>query len=135
MLKSEFMQTFETNIQVTKGDLDVLNHVNNVRYVKWVNDIAERHWLKNATKDITDQYYWVLISHHIQYKNSAFLNDIIHLKTYVTRSEGVTSTRIVEMYNAQTKKLLAQSETVWCLMNSKTNKPSRISAEIVNLFN
>ena len=129
------MQIFETQIKVTNEDLDALNHVNNVRYVKWVNDIAERHWNKNASREITENHYWVLISHHIQYKNSALLNDIIYLKTYVVKYEGVTSTRIVEMFNAETNKLLVKSETIWCFMNSKTNKPSRISPEIVNLFN
>ena len=129
------MQIFETQIKVTNEDLDALNHVNNVRYVKWVNDIAERHWNKNASREIIENHYWVLISHHIQYKNSALLNDIIYLKTYVVKSEGVTSTRIVEMFNAVTNKLLVKSETIWCFMNSKTHKPSRISPEIVNLFN
>ncbi len=129
------MQIFETNIQVSKDDLDALNHVNNVRYVKWVNDVAEIHWSNQATKEIKELYYWVLLSHSIEYKSSAFLNDIITLKTYVTKSEGVTSTRIVEMFNAASNKLLAKSETIWCLMNSKTNKPSRIQGEIVNLFN
>ena len=129
------MQIFETNIQVRKDDLDALNHVNNVRFVQWVNDVAERHWSNQASKEIKELYYWVLLSHSIKYKSSAFLNEVITLKTYVKKSEGVTSTRIVEMYNAESNKLLAKSETIWCLINSKTNKPSRISDEIVNLFN
>ena len=129
------MQILETQIQISKEDLDALNHVNNVRYVQWVNDIAERHWSNQASKEIKELYYWVLLSHNIEYKSSAFLNDVITLKTYVKKSEGVTSIRIVEMFNAASSKLLAKSETIWCLMNSKTNKPSRISDELINLFN
>jgi len=129
------METFEKIITVTKNDLDELNHVNNVRYVKWVNDIAKEHWLQNASKDICDKYFWVLLKHNIDYKNSALLNDIIKLKTYVIKAEGVTSTRIVEMYQDKTQKLLAKSETSWCLMSYKTMRPSRINSEIANLFN
>ena len=129
------MQVFETQIIVTKDDIDELNHVNNVRYVQWVNDAAKFHWQQNATKEITDNYYWVLLNHNIAYKSSALLNDVITLKTYVSKSEGVTSTRIVEMYNSETHKLLAKSETNWCLIDYKTNRPTRITVEIINLFN
>jgi len=128
------MQVFETQITVTKDDLDELNHVNNVRYVKWINDVAKMHWQKNTTKEITNNYYWVVLSHHIDYKSSAFLNDVVTLKTYVTKFEGVRSTRIVEIYNSKTDKLLVKSESNWCLIGVKTNRPTRITNEIVNLF-
>lgn len=129
------MQIFEKHITVTKDDLDELNHVNNVRYVQWVNDIAKEHWLQNTSNNIRNIYFWVLLNHHIDYKSPAILNDVIKLKTYVTKAEGVTSTRIVEMYDSKTKKLLVKSETNWCLINSKTLQPTRINSEITNLFN
>ena len=129
------MQTFELVITVSQDDLDDLNHVNNVRYVQWVQDIAKAHWLKNASEDILKTYFWVVVSHHVEYKGSALLDDEILLKTYVTKSQGVTSTRFVEMYNRKTEKLLVKAESVWCLMNSETKRPARIPEEIVNLFN
>lgn len=129
------MQIFETQITVTEDDLDELNHVNNVRYVSWVNDAAKLHWEKNSTVDMRSKYYWILLSHLIEYKSSAFLNDLINIKTYVTKSEGVTSSRTVEMYHSNTNKLLVKSETNWCLKDSSTNRPTRISEEIVKLFN
>ncbi|GGI57873.1 acyl-CoA thioesterase [Winogradskyella haliclonae] len=62
------MQIFQKEIIVAQTDLDQLNHVNNVRYVQWVQDIAEAHWLKNASKEILDNYYWFLVKHTIDYK-------------------------------------------------------------------
>ena len=105
------MQIFEKLITVVQDDLDELNHVNNVRYVKWVNDIAKEHWFQNASEQICNDFFWVLLSHHIEYKSSAILADIVKLKTYVIKAEGVTSTRVVEMFNNKTNKLLAKSET------------------------
>lgn len=128
------MQIFEKLITVSTKDLDELNHVNNVRYVKWVNDIAKEHWKQNTTKDIRDNYFWVVISHFIEYKSSALLDDIIKLKTYIIKTEGAKSTRIVEMYNAKTEKLIAKSETIWCLINSKSLRPSRITQKMTSLF-
>lgn len=128
------MKIYEQIIQVKPDDLDELDHVNNVRYIQWVNDIAKAHWSKLATQDMLQNYFWVLINHYIMYKSQAILNDNILLKTFVKSSEGVTSTRIVEIYNNDTQKLLATSETNWCFIDSKTKKPTRINSEIINLF-
>ena len=128
------MQVFETKITVTEDDIDELNHVNNVRYIEWVNEIAKKHWQENTSKELNKKYYWVLLNHHIEYKNSALVNDVILLKTFIEKSEGATSTRIVEMYNSKTDKLLVKSETNWCLIDANTNRPTRITDEISTLF-
>jgi len=129
------MESFEKLITVTQTDLDDLNHVNNVRYVQWVQDVAELHWTSKASNSILDTHFWVMLSHHIQYKGQAFLDDQLLLKTFVTKSEGVTSTRMVEIYNKTTGKLLTTSETNWCFMSKESNRPTRIPIEIINLFN
>ena len=129
------MQIFQKEITVSKTDLDQLNHVNNVRYVQWVQDIAEAHWLKNASKEILDSYYWFLVKHTIDYKGQAFLGDHILIKTFVDSSEGVTSIRKVEMHNQTSGKLIITSETKWCLLDKSTQGPTRITPEIANLFN
>ena len=128
------MQIHKEFLTVIESDLDELNHVNNVRYVQWVNDIAKVHWLKMASQTMLDNYFWVLIHHQITYKSQAVLNDPILLKTFVKSSEGVTSIRIVEIYNNTSKKLLATSETKWCFMDVKTRKPIRITPDIKDLF-
>lgn len=128
------MKKFEAQIKVSAEDLDELNHVNNVQYVNWVNDVAKWHWEQNANDIILKKYYWVVLSHHIVYKSSAFLKDELSVITHVKKSEGVRSTRIVEIYNSKTNKQIIQSETIWCLMDRKSNRPTRITSEILNLF-
>ena len=128
------MTSFEINLIVSQEDLDNLNHVNNVRYVQWVQDVAEEHWNTKATENILSEYFWVLLKHHIEYKNPAVLGDVIKLKTYITESGGATCVRMVEIYNQNTNKLLASSETTWCLVSQKNMRPSRITDEIKNLF-
>lgn len=128
------MEVFEKEISVSAEDLDQLQHVNNVRYVQWVQDIAEAHWLSKATTTILENYLWVLIDHHIQYKGEAKLNDTILAKTFVESSKGVISTRIVEMYHKEKESLLVTSTTKWCLLDMSTKKPVRIPAELKALF-
>ena len=128
------MQNFTKTVTVSKEDLDDLNHVNNVRYIEWVNSIAKAHWIENASKKNLDNHFWILLSHIIDYKKPAFFKDELLLKTYVLNAEGVTSTRIVEIYNNKTQVLLAKSQTKWCFINSQTKKPSRITEDILKLF-
>lgn len=128
------MQTFEKIITVSKDDLDDLNHVNNVRYVQWVQDIAKGHWLAYATKDIQETYSWFLVNHFIEYKSQALLGDQLLLKTYVPKVEGVSTIRHVEIINIKTEQLIVNSKAKWCLIDSKTRRPSRITPEIADLF-
>lgn len=128
------MQSFETHLIVAQEDLDNLNHVNNVRYVQWVQDVAVQHWNAQATEKILSEYFWVLLKHTIAYKNPAILGDVITLKTYIKSSAAVTCIRMVEIYNKNTDKLLASSETTWCLLSQKNMRPSRITDEIRTLF-
>jgi acyl-CoA thioester hydrolase len=75
-----------------------------------------------------------MLSHHIQYKAEAVLGDNLLLKTFVTKAEGLKSTRVVEIYNKNTNKLLTTSETIWCFMSHETNKPTRITQDVIDLF-
>ena len=129
------MKTLEKEITVSKNDLDDLNHVNNVIYVHWVQEIAKEHWKSLVSNEIIKNYYWVLLEHQIKYLNPALLNDKIMIKTYIEKTEGIRSNRIVEIYNRNNDKLLVKSKTIWCLINAKTNKPNRITDEIRKAFN
>ena len=128
------MKSLEKEIIVSKNDLDELNHVNNVIYIHWVQEIAKNHWKSLVSSEIIKNYYWVLLEHQIKYLHPAFLGDKIILKTYVEKTEVVKSNRIVEIYNTDTNKLLVTSKTIWCLINAKTNKPNRITDEIKQAF-
>jgi len=129
------MQIFEKTITVSKEDLDDLNHVNNVRYVQWIQDIAKEHWLAYATKDVLETYSWFLVNHFIEYKSQALLGDKLLLKTFVPTTEGVTTVRHVEIINTETQQIIVSSIAKWCLIDSKTQRPTRITTEIANLFN
>lgn len=129
------MQIFEKTITVSKDHIDDLNHVNNVRYVQWVQDIAKEHWLTYATKDLLETYSWFLVNHFIEYKSQALLGDKLLLKTFVPKVEGVSTIRHVEIINAKTEQLIVSSKAKWCLINSKTQRPTRITPELAKLFN
>lgn len=128
------MVTFEKIVKVTRKDLDDLDHVNNVRYVQWIQDISKEHWETKAPKAIQNNVVWVVKQHLVNYKSAAKAGDSILMKTHISNTEGAISTRVVEMYNNQTKTLLVQARTEWCLLNATSFRPMRISDEIQNVF-
>ena len=123
---------FEKDISVVKEHLDELQHVNNVTYLQWVQDVARAHWNALSNQEINDKYYWVVLKHTIEYKGQALLGDQILAKTFVSKNEGPKSTRHAEFYKEG--KLLVKAETEWCLLDRKSHRPKRIPEEIATLF-
>ena len=128
------MKVLEKEIIVSKNDLDELNHVNNIKYVNWILEIAKIHWRSLVSDETLGNYHWVLLEHQIKYLHPALLNDRIRIKTYVEETKEIKSSRIVYIYNKDTDKLLVTSRTIWCLINSKSGKPTRITNEIKEAF-
>lgn len=128
------MSTYEKTIIVMPEDLDDLDHVNNVRYVQWMQDVSKEHWQLKATRKMQENVVWVVMNHNIDYKSAAKLKDTIKISTHIAKSSGATSTRVVEMYNVKTNRLLVRSTTEWCLLSAKTFKPMRITEAIEKVF-
>ena len=108
--------------------------MNNIRYLEWIQGIARAHWTSITSNQQRQSNVWVVLRHEIDYKASAYVGENIHLKTYVTECMGVTSIRIVEIYNADTQKLLVKSQTKWCLTDPESKRPKRIPVDILTIF-
>ncbi|MDR6923380.1 MULTISPECIES: thioesterase family protein [Chryseobacterium] len=118
---------YEKQIKVTEAHIDQNNHVNNVQYVHWVEDVAAEHWelLKDKTEYAND--VWMLVDHHIQYKKQVYLGDAITVKTYPKDPEGIRQPRKVEFYcNDQ---LVVDSHTLWVLFDKETQKIRRLESD------
>ncbi|WP_286746975.1 MULTISPECIES: thioesterase family protein [Roseivirga] len=131
MLKA---QVFELRIVVRSSHLDEMEHVNNVQYLQWVQDVAKAHWEHNALNQWLTDHVWVALSHHIEYKRPAFLGDRLLVKTHVHSFEGAKSIRQVRIFNEETNALLVQSSSEWCLLKKASMKPCRIPQKMMLPF-
>jgi acyl-CoA thioester hydrolase len=125
---------FSIIIKVQSADIDDLDHVNNVVYLRWVQDVAATHWDKIASSEIKEKYSWVVLRHEIDYRNAAVLGDELIATTWVSSCEGVRSVRNVKLYQAGSRKLVAEAKTTWCLLDALTMKPKRIEEDIISVF-
>jgi len=128
------MQTYSETFDVVMKDLDDLNHVNNIRYVEWIQEVSKNHWQKLTTQEIRDEMVWVVRTHNISYHKSALLGDTIQMNTYIQGNKGPISTRVVEIKNNKTGQLLVIAHTGWCLLDAKTFRPKRVPESVQNLF-
>ncbi len=123
---------FTLKIKVSVDDIDTLDHVNNLVYVKWMDDIATTHWNFLTKENPLPQYVWVVMRHEIDYLKQAGLGDEITVKTWVGETRGITSIRFMEFYKDSI--LLVKAKTTWAMLDAKTFKPSRIRENVLKVL-
>src|SRR4051794_25177130 len=50
---------FAHSFLVERSDIDEQGHVNNVTYLRWIQDVAVAHWRHSASKEQLAKYSWV----------------------------------------------------------------------------
>ena len=113
---------FEMMEEVLPKHIDGLNHVNNVQYLYWVQEVAKAHWNKLTANLSNIEGVWVVRNHFIEYKKPAFLGDRLLILTQVNNIRGPLSEREVWINNADTNTLLVHCTTSWCYIALQTRK-------------
>lgn len=125
---------FEQTLVVESEDIDELGHVNNIVYLRWVQEIATLHWAAAAPQQAQDELLWVVSRHEIDYKAPAMLGDKINLRTSVGKAAGLLFERNTVIHRATDHQLLAQARTLWIPINRQTRRPQRVRPELRALF-
>lgn len=125
---------FEIQLIVTAADIDELNHVSNIVYVRWVQEVAVAHWQAIASEESQRNVVWVVLRHEIDYKAPAVFGDDVIVRTWVGRVTGITFERHTEIVRLNDERLLASARTVWCPISTETGRPTRVGVEIREQF-
>lgn len=124
---------YTTSRIVQEQDLDEMNHVNNVVYLEYLQDLATEHWEKFVPAIMLEEINWVVRKHEIEYFRPAKLNDLLILKTWVESFTGVTSIRHYEIYLNDL--LIVKAQTEWVAVDPTSHKPKRLHTEaLIALF-
>ncbi len=132
MTPNRFAWTFT----VGRESIDVNGHVNNVEYIRWMQEIAIRHTahlgadIRAAAAGLT----WLVRSHHIEYRAPTFEDDEVQLTTWVGSVERVTSIRKYEFRRTKDDVLLASGETNWVCFNRETGRPASIPDRLMLMY-
>ena len=127
-------EPFELAIAIEPSDIDQMGHVNNVSYLRWVQDVAVAHWQSVAPAADQASLLWVVLRHEIDYKQAAYLNDSIIARTWVGTASRLRFERHTELLRASDRSVLARARTVWCPLDAQSGKPVSVSAEVRAAF-
>ena len=119
-------------ITVEPADIDFMGHVNNARYLGWVQDAVLEHWRKIAPADAVAERAWVALKHEITYRRPAFLEDDVIARTVLESVKGARA--FYHTVIARGEEVLAEVRSSWCCIDAETLRPARITDEIARFF-
>ena len=125
---------FSMMIRVEEQHLDDLNHVNNVIYVQWMQDIASKHWNTYVSDKLKEEVLWMTKRHEIDYYNQAFLHDELRMETWTGDYTNVTWKRHYEITRPSDNKKIIAAASVWIAVDKKTQRVRRIDDELLGTF-
>ena len=108
---------------VNEDDLDELNHVNNLQYLRWTLKAASSHskfvgWPSSRYREQGGG--WIVRSHKITYKLPAQLGDEVLIRTWLDEIDRVSAHRKYEIVRKSDGQIYAVSETRWVFVDLKT---------------
>ena len=127
-------ERYEQTISVLPQDIDQFDHVNNVVYLRWVQEVSTAHWHAAATSAQKESIGWVVVRHEIDYMNSARLGDEIIARTWVGSASKNLFERYTEMIRFRDSKVLARARSLWCPIDLRSRRPTRVGADIYERF-
>lgn len=123
---------FAFPIRIVPADIDFMGHVNNARYLSWVQDAVLAHWRKLAPAEAVANRAWVALKHEITYRKPAFLDDEVVASTVLEKIAGVRAfyTTVI----SRGEEVLAEVKSAWCCLDAATHRPARIGEEVARYF-
>lgn len=125
---------YRCSLRIGEEDTDALGHVNNIVYLRWVQEAAEAHWNELASAQIRENWFWVVLRHEIDYFRPVLPGERLIARTRVLNALGPRSDRLVEICREDESVIFASAKTTWCLMSRSTGRPVRIGNELRQLF-
>ncbi len=127
-------QLFEISIAVQPDDIDDMQHVNNVVYLRWVQDVALAHWQSRATAEMQETLAWVATRHELDYLRAALPGDVVLARTWIGTVDSRRFERFTEIVRATDGAVLLQARTLWLLVTRATGRVTRISPALRACF-
>ena len=127
-------ERFQLPITIQPDDIDQLGHVNNVVYLRWVQDAAVAHWRAAAAPEDQQSLFWVVVRHEIDYRRPVFLDDPITAETWVGTVVDRNFERHTEIRRGSDGKILARARTLWCPMDRATGRPTTVRDAVRERF-
>ncbi len=115
-------------------DFDILDHVNNAVYVRWVQEIAVLHWNHVASDALRDANLFIVLRHEIDYRNPILPGDCAEVRTWLGTAKGPRFDRYVDIRKPGSDRAAAVALTTWCMIDVESRRPKRVGHDVLDAF-
>lgn len=123
------MEPFTISIKVQSQDIDVLGHVNNSVYQRYLEQAAIAH--SEQVGFSIDRYLalggvFVMRRIELEYLYPAVADDTLEITTWNVEMRGACAIRRYEVRRPGERELLLTAEALWVWVDAKTMRPRAI---------
>ncbi len=108
---------------------DEVAHVNNIEYVRWVDQLAAVDAARlghGRPTMLAAGRMWFVARHELDYRGECFDGDALHAATWIDRIEGARAHRCTAIWKSDARPVLTARST-WALVDLATRRPVRLS--------
>ena len=129
-------QIYRYELTVPEDAVDVNGHVNNIEYLRWMQDAAILHSDSQGCSRIatTAGATWVVRMHRVEYLRPAFAGEHIIVLTWVSNFRRVQSLRKYRIIRVRDNAVLVEGETDWVFVDAKTGRLRSIPKDVILKF-
>jgi acyl-CoA thioester hydrolase len=123
---------YKRSLVVPPSAIDENGHVNNVEFIRWMQDAAIAHsdHVGGTAATRACGAAWFAREHHIEYVRPAYAGEHLSVITWVASRVRVRSERRYCVVRDSDRAVLARGKTVWIFVDQATQKPRSIPKEV-----
>ena len=137
MAKESTPLIYQHRLLIEPESIDSNGHVNNIEYVRWMQEAAIAH---SQARGLDDALYaelgatWVARSHFIEYLRPAFAGETLRVDTWIADFGRSRSTRQYRFLREADGLELAKAETLWVYASRESGRPLPIHQRVIDKF-
>ena len=133
----DIVAVYEHRFAFPESARDQNLHVNNVEYVRALQEAAIAHTHRNGwpVEELQERgWSWVVRSHRIEYFQGCLPGEPVTLYTWVVNFHRIRSLRRYRFIRDADRCVLADAETDWVFISTAKKRPVAIPQEVMDAY-
>mgnify|MGYP001424657418 CR=1 FL=1 len=127
-------KAFEQRFTASPDDIDIMGHVNNAVWVRWMEQLATAHWEALAPPEAQARYVWVVTRHEIDYRGNVSEGEDVLARTWIEEPpRGARFDRLIAFTGADGAPKV-NARTTWAMIDKDTGRLARVPGDLADIF-
>lgn len=130
------MSKITAEIIVRGYHLDMYGHVNNARYLEFLEEGRWATLVDTSTMQIFEEKGWAffIVNINISYKSPATFGDVLTISVDPDKQGNTSLSLRQEIRNKKTGALVVEAFVTYVIFDSKKGRPVRVTEEVLELL-